>query len=181
VSEKYTIILFIHRNNKQIGKLKVRLYTARMRTRSTRTQTRTRLLSCFAFQIEHEPERGKLSTVFKTVRLFLAVRDKIWSIRIMAQIEWDTQRISLYSICTQNNLMICNLCLLGHIVHDSSQSWRLACPFFSKHHKQNRLTLVHSFFLERPFEHVSICGNDAKEVLGDWLIVKMSRTKLGSR
>jgi len=39
---------------------KVRLYTAR--TRLTRTQTR--LLSGFAIQIEHEPERGKPSTDF---------------------------------------------------------------------------------------------------------------------
>ena len=65
----------------------------RTRTRPTRTRTRTRLLSSFAIHIEHEPERGKPSTTFEAARLFLAVRDKIWSFGIMAQVESDTEEI----------------------------------------------------------------------------------------
>jgi len=42
----------------------------------------------------------------------------------------------------------------------------------SKIHKQSRLTLVSSFFLERPGVQVSVCGNDAKKVLAEWLISK---------
>ena len=60
-----------------------------MRTRPTRTQ----LLSSFAIQIEQEPKRGKPSTAFEAARLFLAVRDKIWSFGIMAQVESDTEEI----------------------------------------------------------------------------------------
>jgi len=53
----------------------------------------------------------------------------------------------------------------------------LSCPFSSKLHKQGRLTLVHSFFLERSGVQVSICENDASEVhvLADWLIAKQKR------
>jgi len=57
----YSVARLIH--------LKVRLYTARTRTRPTRTRTRTRLLSGFAIQIEHEPERGIPSTDFEAARL----------------------------------------------------------------------------------------------------------------
>jgi len=53
--------------------LKVRLYTARTRTRPTRTRTRPRLLGGFAIQIEHELEHGKPSTDYKAARLLLAL------------------------------------------------------------------------------------------------------------
>jgi len=48
----------------------------------------------------------------------------------------------------------------------------LSCPFFSELHKKSRLTLVPSFFLEPLGVEVSICGNDAREVLADCLIAK---------
>ena len=43
------------------------------------------LLSSFAIQIEHKPERGKPSTAFDAAHDFLAVRDKIGSFGMMAQ------------------------------------------------------------------------------------------------
>ena len=57
---------------------------------------RTRLLSSFGIQIAHEPERRKPSTAFDAARLFLAVRDKIWSFGMMAQVESNTEIIVLY-------------------------------------------------------------------------------------
>ena len=58
-------------------------------------------------------------------------------------------------------------------VHEMLHGFCLVhCPFFSKLHKQSRLTLVPSFFLERSGVDVSICGNDASKVLADWLISK---------
>jgi len=41
-------------------------------------------------------------------------------------------------------------------------------------HKQSRLTLVPSLFLERSGVQASVCGNDAREELADWLIAKKS-------
>jgi len=38
----------------------------------------TRTPYSFAFQIEHEPEGGKLSSAFEAAHLFLVLRDKIW-------------------------------------------------------------------------------------------------------
>ena len=55
----------------------MRLYRAR--TRPKRKLIRTRLLSSFAIQKKHEPERGQPSKAFDASRLFLAVRDKIWN------------------------------------------------------------------------------------------------------
>ena len=146
-----------------------------------------RLLGSFAIQIE--PEREKPSTVFEAARLFLAVRDKIWSFGIMAQVESDTEEIiELYLYSNRIERGACQFTqfyreeVLCHTVHDSSQfeeSWLLSCPlscpFFSKLHKQSRLTLVSSFFLERSSVQVSICGNDAREVPADWLIAKKPR------
>ena len=89
------------------------------------------------------------------------------------------------SICLFFSCSLCNFCLICHTVHDSSQlqeSWLLSCllsfPFFSTLHKQSRLTLVPSFFLERSGVQVSICGNDAREVPADWLIAKKPRDLL---
>ena len=69
--------------------VKVCLYKAQMRP----TRTRTWLFSSFAIQIEHKPECIKPSTAFKVACLFLAVRYKIWSFGIMAQVESDTEII----------------------------------------------------------------------------------------
>jgi len=117
------------------------------RERDTRP-TRTRLLSSFVIQIEHEPTCGKPYTcrpkAFKTVRLFLAVRNTIWSF-------WN---------------------------YGTLLSWPSSCLFFSKIHKQSTLTLVPSFFLERSGVHVSICGNDAREVPAGWLIANKPRDLL---
>jgi len=48
----------------------------------------------------------------------------------------------------------------------------LSSPFFSKLHKQRRLTRVPIVFLERSGVQVSICRNDAREVLAGWWIAK---------
>ena len=54
----------------------------------------------------------------------------------------------------------------------------LSCPFNTKLHKQSRMTLVPSSFLERSGVQVSVCGNDASEVLDDWSIAKKTRELL---
>ena len=92
--------------------LKVRLYRMRTRTRPTRTRTRTRLLSSFAIQIEHEPERGKPSTAFEAARLFLAVRDKIWSFGIMAQVESDTEEIIVLYLYFFHDVFVIFVCFV---------------------------------------------------------------------
>ena len=116
--------------------IKVRLYTARTRTRPTRTRTRPRLLSGFAIQIEHEPERGKPSTDYEAARLLLA-----WDIKLViwnhgAGIIRHKEDHSFVFVRAMSTF-----CLLCHTVHDSSQfqkSLILPCPlygpFFSKLH-----------------------------------------------
>ena len=160
-----------------------RFATVRVRIKVRLYRARTQLLSSFAIQMKHELERQKPSTAFEAARLFLAVRDKIWSFGIMAQVESDTEDIIvmyLYAKQRKRKKRVSVLCY--NTVHDSFQfqeSWFLSCPlscsFFSKLHKQSRLTLVPSFFLERLSVHVSICGNDAREVPTDWLIAKKPR------
>jgi len=70
----------------QLILLKVRLYTARTRTRPVRTRTRPRLLSGFAIQIEHAIERGKPSTDYKAARLLLDLGIKFGHFGIMVQV-----------------------------------------------------------------------------------------------
>ena len=79
-------------------KICIKVGLSRARTHPTRTRTRTQLLSSFAIQIEDEPECRKLLTAFEAAGLFLAVRDKIWSFGIMAQVESDMEEIiALYA------------------------------------------------------------------------------------
>ena len=116
---------------------------------------------------------------FEAARLFLSVRNRIWSFGIMAQVESDTEEIIVLYLYAKQRKIKRRVSVLCHTVHDSFQfqeSWLLSCPlscpFFSKLHKQCRRTLVPSFSLEQSGVQVSICGNDAREVPADWLIAK---------
>ena len=100
----------------------------------------------------------------------------------MAQVESDTEEIIVLYLYAKQRKRKRRVSVLCYTVHDSShfqESWlfscQLSCPFFPKLHKQSRLTLVPSFFLERSGVQVSICGNDAREVPADWLIAKKPR------
>ena len=93
----------------------------------------------------------------------------------MGQVESDTEEITLLTVFVRETTVEKK----EACVSARNFTWLLSCPlsclFFSKLHKQSRLTLVPSFFLERVGVEVSICGNDARKVIADWLIAK-SRT-----
>ena len=57
-------------------------------------------------------------------------------------------------------------------------SCQLSCLFFTKLHKQSRISLELNLFLERSGVQVSICEKDARKVLADWLITNTSRDLL---
>jgi len=104
------------------------------------------------------------------------VRYKIWSFwNHGAGKESDTEEITLLSVFVRKTTMEKKEACVSARHFTWLLSCPLSCPFFSKLYRQSRLTLVPSFFLERVGVEVSICGNDARKVIADWLIAK-SRT-----
>ena len=108
----------------------------------------------------------------------LILRDKICLFEIMGLVESGQEKIIILCLYAKT-ILVGNLCLLCHSVHDLSlfqEKWllscHLSCLFFPKLHKQSRISLELNFFLERSGVQSSICRNDARKVLADWLVAK---------